>query len=125
MACKVKKAKGGAHLGLQLFWNGIRSWETTRLDDTPDNWEYLKAQAVIISREIRNGTFDYLKHFPHGNKAHLFRTEEPPRPPETQTVRSYYEDWIVRRENQVRAQQVKCEKSYFKKHVLPARIDDG
>jgi hypothetical protein len=34
MACKVKIAKGGAHLGLQLFWDGWRSWETTKLGDS-------------------------------------------------------------------------------------------
>lgn len=37
-------------------------------------------------------------------------------------MKSYYEKWIERRANQVRPQQVKCEKSYFKKHVLPAQV---
>lgn len=72
MGCKVKKAKDGAHLALQLFWNRIRSWETTRLEDTPENREFLQAKAVIISREMRKGTFDYVAHFPSGNRAHLF-----------------------------------------------------
>ena len=37
-------------------------------------------------------------------------------------MRSYYEEWIERRRNQVRPQQVKCEKSYFKNHILAARV---
>src|SRR5688572_22382943 len=122
MACKVLKAKGGIHLGLRLIWHGIRSWETTRLEDTSDNWRYLNAIAEIISREMRLGTFDYLKHFPDGNRAHLFR-QDAPRPAAQVTVRSYYEKWIDRRANQVRPQQVKCETSYFTKHLLPAEIE--
>ncbi len=43
MACKVKRAAGGAHLALQLMWDGIRSWETTRLEDTPENRKFLEA----------------------------------------------------------------------------------
>jgi len=121
MACKVKKAKAGAHLGLQIFWNGLRSWETTRLEDTSENRDFLEAQAKIISREIKHGTFHYLKHFPDGNKAHLFR-HEALRPAAPETVKSYYEKWIERRANQVRPQQVKCEKSYFRKHLLPAPV---
>jgi Arm DNA-binding domain len=121
MADKVKKAKAGAHLGLQIFWNGLRSWETTRLEDTPENRDFLEAQAKIISREIERGTFDYLKHFPDGNKAHLFRREAP-RPAAAETVKSYYDKWIERRANEVRPQQVKCEKSYFRKHLLPAPV---
>ena len=122
MACKVLKAKGGIHLGLRVIWRGIRSWETTRLDDTPENREYLEAVAKIISREMKQGTFDYLKHFPEGNRAHLFR-QESPRPPAPVTVRLYYAKWIERRANQVRPQQVKCETSYFTKHLLPAEIE--
>ena len=121
MACKVKKAKAGAHLGLQIFWNGLRSWETTRLEDTSENRDFLEAQAKIISREIEHGTFDYLRHFPDGNRAHLFQREAP-RPAAPETVKSYFEKWIERRANQVRPQQVKCEKSYFRKHLLPAHV---
>jgi integrase len=121
MSCKVKKAKGGRHLGLRLFWNGHRSWETTRLEDTHENRDLLEAQAKIISWEMKLGTFDYLKHFPNGNKAHLFR-HEGSRPTGPETVRSHYTKWIERRKNQVRPQQVKCERSYFTKHILPAQV---
>ena len=124
MSCKVINTIGSArrHLGLRLFWDGHRSFETTRLDDTPENRDFLEAQAKIISREIKLGTFDYLKHFPAGNKAHLYRSEEPRQAVTLQTVRAYYEKWIERRTNQVRPQQVQCEKSYFKIHILPAEV---
>jgi hypothetical protein len=108
MACKVKKAKGAAHLGLRLFWNGIRSWETTRLEDTAENRQFLEAQATIISREMKKGTFDYLKHFPDGNQAHLFRSEAP-RPAAPETVRSYYDKWnpAARKPSQTAASKVR------------------
>jgi len=85
--------------------DGPHSWETTKLEDTPENRQFLNAQAIIISREIKHGTFDYLKHFPNGNKAHLFRRDAP-KPTAPETVRSYYERWIERRPNQVRPQEV-------------------
>src|SRR5262245_45661194 len=123
MACKVKTAKGSAHLGLRLIWNGIRSWETTKLEDTPENRDFLEAQAKIISLAMRISTFDYLKHFPNGNQAHRFRAEEPKSPTKPETVRSYYEQWIERRVNQVRRQQVSNEKSHFRQHILPTKVD--
>ncbi len=118
MSCKVKRAKGGRHLGLRLMWNGIRSWETTRLEETPENRDFLEAQAKIISHEIKHGTFDYLKHFPNGNKAHLFRREEP-RPAAPETVRSYYEKWIERRANQVGPSASLMRKVLFQKAYSP------
>jgi len=123
MGCKVKKAKDGAHLALQLFWNRIRSWETTRLEDTPENREFLQAKAVIISREMRKGTFDYVAHFPSGNRAHLFGAAPRIRAADLNTVRKYFAEWIKRRVHQVRPQQVRCDKSYFTRHILPAVIN--
>lgn len=46
----------------------------------PENrkeYDALVQYAADISREIRLGKFDYLAHFPHGNKAHLFRPGGP------------------------------------------------
>ena len=72
MACKVKVNQHG-FLAFHLFWNRTRSWEGTGLRDTPENREFVKAQAVIMSREIKKRKFDYLKWFSEGNKADQFR----------------------------------------------------
>ena len=75
MACKVKVNRHGL-LALRLFWEGVRSWEGTHLKDTPENRGLVEAKALIIADEMKKGTFDYLEHFPNGNKAYLFRQEE-------------------------------------------------
>jgi hypothetical protein len=61
--------------GVQAFWNGL-SWEGTGLPDTPENGKLLEAAALVISSEIKKKSFDYLKHFPTGNKAPLFKPAE-------------------------------------------------
>jgi hypothetical protein len=61
----IVKANQHGKLYFKLFWNGMRSTEGTRCLDTPENRELVEAKA--------------LKHFPNGNKAHLFRIE-PDRP---------------------------------------------
>ena len=38
----------------------------------------MEAKAVLIGREIKKGTFDYLKWFPEGNRAEQFRPKEEP-----------------------------------------------
>jgi len=67
MGCIVKCNRHG-FLALRLFWNGMRSWEGTGLLDTAENRKLLEAAALVITSEINNQTFDYLKHFPKGNK---------------------------------------------------------
>src|SRR6185436_4598972 len=76
MACKVKTHKKSRFLLFRLFWNGMRFWEGTKLVDTPENRKLAEVKATIISQEMKDGTFDYLRHFPAGNKRHLFIREE-------------------------------------------------
>jgi len=91
MACKVKVNQHG-FLAYHLFWDGIRSWEGTGLKNTAKNWKRVEARAVLISEEMEDGSFDYLKWFPEGNKAHLFRVEEPK--VKRKTIREYFEEWM-------------------------------
>src|SRR5215475_13822928 len=92
MSCIVKRNRNG-FLALRLFWNGMRSWEGTGLPDTAENRTLLEAAAFVISSEIKKRTFDYLKHFPKGNKAHLFRPAKELSPSHL-TVENYYKTWI-------------------------------
>jgi hypothetical protein len=88
VGCIVKVNRHG-FLALRLFWNGMRSWEGTGLADTPENRKLLEAAALVISTEIKKKSFDYLKHFPTGNKARLFKPAEQFTPSQI-TVAGYF-----------------------------------
>lgn len=61
-----------------------------KLKDTPANRKLLEAQAVLIDEEIKRGAFNYLKWFPHGNKAAFFDRQRAP----ARTVQEFYDQWI-------------------------------
>jgi hypothetical protein len=70
---------------------------------------------------MKDGTFDYLRHFPAGNKRHLFVRQQ--QLASNETVESYYEKWIKRQEGRGRPHRLKDYKSQIPKHILPARVD--
>ena len=115
MGCKVKVNQHG-FLAFHLFWNKTRSWEGTGLRDTPENRQLVEAQAVLIGREIKKGTFDYLKWFPEGNRAKQFKPkEEPPK-----TIGEYYRAWILRKTPPiVRPGLERDYRDHFRIYVLP------
>jgi integrase len=119
MACKVKVNRHG-FLALRLYWNAMESWEGTDLTDEPENRRVLEAKALIISREMADGNFDYLHYFPRGNKAHLFRSAEQLSPSQV-TVEGYYKAWIKKQAERVRAHRVKDYEA-IRRHVLKTRI---
>jgi integrase len=120
MGCVVKTNVNG-NLALRLFFKGLRSWEGIRgLKDTPENRDFLQAKAKIISREIREGKFDYLRWFPQGNLAHLFKRDQAPSPSQV-TVENYFKTWIAKQADRVRAHRVK-DYGAIKRHVLKTRI---
>jgi len=116
MACKVKVNRHGI-LAFHLFWKGQRSWEGTGLKDTAKNRRRVEARAVLISEEIENGIFDYLKRFPDGNKAHLFRVEEPK--VKRKTIREYFEEWMRDKVPPLfKKSRARKYRSHFQTHVL-------
>jgi len=118
MSCTVKINRHG-FLALQLFWRGLRSWEGTGAKDTPKNRSLWEARARIISEEIETGKFDYLKHFPNGNKADQFRPAAPVVVPML-TIGGYYVEWIERKKPPVvRAGLERDYKEQFKRDILP------
>jgi len=115
MACKVKVNQHG-FLAFRLFWNGMRSWEGTGLEDTPENRELVEAQGVLISRHIRKKTFNYLEWFPEGNKADQFR----PNQEEPKTVGEDYAEWIERKKPPfVRPALERDYRQQFNHYILP------
>ena len=116
MACTVKVNKHG-NLAFQLYWDGIESWEGAHgLKDTPKNREKMEARAVLMSEEIENGTFNYLKWFPDGNKAHLFK----PKSMWPEIIGEYYKVWIERKKPPiVRAGLERDYRDQFRLYILP------
>jgi hypothetical protein len=84
MSCVVRVNRHG-YLAYRLRWRGMESHEGTGLRDTPANRAKLEARARVITDEMTEDRFDYLRWFPHGNKSHVFH----PAPPPTFTVREY------------------------------------
>src|SRR5688572_5773347 len=95
MACSVKVNRHG-RLAFRLYWNGLESWEGTQWKDTRKNRERALARAVLMTEEIKQGTFDYLKWFPEGNKAELFRPKDDSKS-KLKTVGEFYGNWIERK----------------------------
>jgi len=120
MACRVKN-NGHGHLAFRIYSPALPpdgAWEGTDLADTPDNRKLAEAQAVLISREIKKGTFDYLKWFPNGNKAHLFRPQE--QADKDLTVGEYFRLWIEsKKPPTVRAGLERDYREHFNRYILP------
>lgn len=70
------------------FPNG-ESWEGTKWKDTLANRKEAEAFAEKITAEMKAGTFDYLRHFPAGNRAKLFAQQNSKMVP--QTIRQRYD----------------------------------
>ena len=82
----------------------------------------VEARAVLITEEMENGTFDYLKRFPDGNKAHLFKPQpvEETEPQET-TIGAFFEEWIkTKRPPLVERRSLERDyRQHFNRHILP------
>jgi integrase len=120
MACKVKVNRHG-FLAFRLYWDGKESWEGTEWKDTPKNRTRAEARAVLISEQIDNGTFDYLKWFPEGNRAKLFKPkvnqQKENRPI---TIREFYDAWIEKKKPPfVRKSLERDYRQAFNRNILP------
>ena len=121
MACKVKVNRHG-FLAFRLYWDGRESWEGTEWRDTPNNRAKAEGKAVEISEEIKARTFNYLKWFPKGNKAHEFGATQSTPAVENKplTVRKFYEEWIEKKKPPfVRLSLQRDYQQSFKKDILP------
>jgi integrase len=94
VGCHLRTSRHG-FLAFQLRWNGLRSWEGTRLQDTAANRTRLQKVVRLIDAEIKAGSFEYLRFFPNGNKAALFLPPEK-EAPSPKTFAEYYAEWIGR-----------------------------
>ena len=121
MACKVKVNRHG-YLAFRFYWNGREFWQGTGWQDTPMNRAKAEGKAVEITDEIEAETFNYLKWFPKGNKAHEFRPKDSTAPAENKpvTVRKFYEEWIEKKKPPfIRIGLQRNYKQDFKSNILP------
>ena len=86
--------------------------ESTTLTDTQKNRKKVEAKNKAIRYELRNGTFDYLRHFPHGAQAHRFRDVR-----ESLTFSDWWDQWIS--EKSLRPTTERGWNSSFRVHLEP------
>jgi hypothetical protein len=86
----------------------------------PRTEEFSTPPRLSFSAEIKNKTFDYIKHFPKGSKASLFRPAEQ-LSPSAVTVETYYKGWLKKQKERVRAHRVKDYEA-IARHVLKTRV---
>ena len=120
MGCRIKRNRHG-YLAFRLIGQGIpggRSWEGIALKDIPENRRLAEAKATLIDAEMKDGSFNYLQWFPHGNRAGYFdgqKTTSRPR-----TVRERYEQWIAGKAPPlVRRSTVRDWRQHFTGYILP------
>lgn len=95
--------------------------EATALTDSADNRARLERQAAVIAAEVRAGTFDYLKWFPHGNRANVFAAGTPVRRALQGSidVGQYYLEWVRRKvPPMVRPTRARDYRNHFRRYLL-------
>ena len=75
---KVRARPESGLLYLDFFFRGVRCREQTALPDTVENRRRVQALMNRISREIKQGLFDYAATFPGSAKAAQFSAAPPP-----------------------------------------------
>ncbi len=130
MGCTVRTNRHG-YLAFRLYFDGLESHEGTKLRDTPQNREKVRARARLIAQEIRDGSFNYLRWFPAGNLASRFEPASMPvASGRSTTVRSFFREWTSA-DSSARLVSPKWQlnrESYIRNHVLPSlgrtRLDE-
>ena len=117
MACKVKVNRHG-FLAFRFYWQGREFWQGTDWRDTPNNRKKAEGKAQEITEEIKSRTFNYLKWFPNGNKAHEFKPKQTDN--RVWTVGEYFKVWIEgKKPPAVRAGLARDYREHFRRYILP------
>jgi hypothetical protein len=120
MARTVKVNRHG-RLAFRLYWHSHESWEGTGLRDNAKKRQRMEARAVLINEEIEKGVFDYLKWFPDGNRANMFRPKlVEPEQRKAQAVKLFYEEWIPKKKPPlVRRSLERDYRQHFECYIIP------
>lgn len=90
----------------------LRCQEATKLKDTKGNWALMRSKHKAIQYELKLGRFDYLRHFPRGSKAHLFKADSA-----DMTLAAWWDKWIS--EKTLRPSTAKNWASSYFHHIGP------
>ncbi|MGY0799611.1 Arm DNA-binding domain-containing protein [Lysobacter sp. A286] len=129
---KVRARAETGTLYLDFFYRGVRCREQTTLPDTAENRSRVQALMSRISKEIKQGLFDYAATFPNSPKAARFSAHVagevlaaimPPTPkqalPETPTFAEFSVTWRAEMAPQWRRLHSSSVDATFEAHLLP------
>ena len=94
----------------------IRCRESTKLSDNAANRKIARARIAIITNELKLGEFDYLRRFPNGSKAQLFREHQG-----QLTFGEFWEIWL--NEKDLRTTTMEGWVSSFDNYIGPSFSD--
>jgi len=120
MACKVTVNQHG-YLAFRIYCEGREFWQGTDWKNTEKNRIKAEGKALEISDEIKAGTFNYLKWFPNGNRAHEFGAKvDILVKAKPLTVREFYASWIEKKKPPfVRRTRERSYRQHFDCYILP------
>ena len=104
------------YLYFDFTWKGVRCREGTKLKDSLENKKKVQKKLDLIQGEIALGIFDYAKHFPNGNKIHLFGKRNAH---EEITFREFANSWLAEKKPRLKASYWRNMNYYFQAGVLP------
>jgi integrase len=84
-------------LNYRLRHDGDEWREAGRWRNTTRNKATMEKRARRMSEEMAEGTFDYLRWFPDGNRVVRYRPAPPPAPEPLPTLAEYFERWLTRK----------------------------
>lgn len=100
---------------MAFTYQGKRCRETIPLPLTKSALKNLQQKRQAILYEIKNGTFDYLKHFPLSKKAKTFRQGRA----DQYTIQEALKDWLKRNESKYELSTLRGYNSAIFHHLIP------
>ncbi|MGJ0485661.1 MAG: Arm DNA-binding domain-containing protein [Methylomicrobium sp.] len=105
----------GNSVQIAFTYQGIRCRETIPMPPTKTLLKELGRKRQAILYEIKNGTFDYLKHFPHSKKAREFRKTRP----DHYTIGEALKAWLQRNQGKFQQSTLRDYNSAIYYHLIP------
>jgi integrase len=105
----------GNSVQIAFTYQGIRCRETLPMPPTKAAKKELIQKRQAILYEIKNGTFDYLKHFPHSKKAREFRKSRP----DLYTIEEGLKAWLQRNQGKFQQSTLRDYNSAIYYHLIP------
>lgn len=106
----------GNSVQIAFTYQGIRCRETIPVPPTKTAQKELILKRQAILYEIKNGTFDYLKHFPHSKKAQEFRKTRP----DHYTISEGLKAWLQRNQGKFQQSTLRDYNSAIYHHLIPS-----